>query len=129
MSNRRIYHLSDDDRRMIRLAIKTQTKTGYAKNAGLSYYGLSQILKKGSCFPKTYKALVKATKPRLLKELRHRVLPKTVEQELVEQGPNLVSTPPTIREMLEDLHLKYQAQLELLGALQRDVADLKRLWS
>lgn len=111
---RSIYHLSDNDRRMIQIAIKAQTKTGYAKNAGLSFYGLSQILKKGSCFPSTYKALVKATKPR--------------EQEALERTCK-ADTAPTIRELLQEIWQRQQATLEMLGALQRDVVDLKKVWS
>lgn len=84
----------------------------FARRSSLSPQGLRTLIRRGRANVSTVKRILKAL-----------TSPPTVEQELVE------NRPPTVRQLLEDLHARQQATLELLGALQRDVADLKALWS
>lgn len=82
----------------------------FARRAVLSAQGLRTLIRRGRANVSTVKRIQKAL---------------TVEQ----ASPRLLSTPPTIREILEDLHAQQQATLEMLGALQRDLAELKRSWA
>lgn len=101
----------------------------FAQRCSLSPQGLRTLIRRGRAHVSTVKRILKVLTP-VEQEVRVIDLTKrTVEQELIENRPNLLSSPPTIRELLEDVHNRQQAMLELLGALQRDVADLKSLWS
>lgn len=89
----------------------------FAQRCSLSAQGLRTLIRRGRANVSTVKRILKALTG-----------PPTVEQELSNR-PHLLSSPPMIRELLEDVHNRQQAMLEMLGALQRDVADLKSLWS